>query len=331
MSADTEIVDAAQARTLGPDEYYAKLVERNHGLVPAPVQRRIQGATLLVAGCGSIGGAAVQPLARMGYTRFRFADNGVYELNNLNRQHALLCDLGRNKATVAGRYVRDINPYAEVTVGTDGVTAANAEQLVTGVDVIVDGVDVTTAAGLAAKVALHTAARAQRKPLITGWDMAGTLAVQYLDYRRLRRIFDGELTAADVHRLSVWEAVFRIAPRRHIPAEMYDQLAGSLSEPGYSVPQLVEAATQFGSLAAHLVTKIVADQPVPRTVVVDVRQVSSNRTGRLADQLRRPLAAARFLRSLPPAAAWNGFTPRPLYDTGRRLTRGRPHREGRTG
>ncbi|MFG2049477.1 HesA/MoeB/ThiF family protein [Micromonospora sp. NPDC048935] len=322
MTIVDDVDDPEVARGLDGDDYYARLVERNHGLVDDWLQRRIRATTLLIAGCGSIGGAAVQPLARMGYTRFTLADNGVYELNNLNRQHALVTDLGRNKAEVAARFVADINPHASVTHVTDGVTEANAAELVAGIDVIVDGVDVTTPSGLRAKVALHEAACAARARLITAWDMAGTLAVQHFDYRRVRRIFDGEIAVGDLDRLSVWEAIFRIAPRRHIPPEMYAELAGSLNDPDYHVPQLVEAATQFGSLATHLVTKLVAGEPVPRTVSVDVRQVSRTLPERWAGEARRRVAQLRFVRALPGATAWNGFAPRPLYALGKNLS---PH------
>ncbi|MEU6814628.1 ThiF family adenylyltransferase [Streptomyces sp. NPDC046860] len=315
------------ARELDENTFYACLTQRNRGLVAADLQAEIRTTRLLVAGCGSIGGATIQPLGRMGYQHFVLADVGTYELNNLNRQNATVDDLGRNKAEVAAQALRGINPHTDVTVVPDGVTAANAQTLVAQADVIVDGVDVTTAAGLAAKVRLHQEACRQRKPLVTGWDMAGMLAAQVFDYRVVRRIFDGQLLPGDEQRLGTWEVVFRIAPRAYIPGEMFRELRGGLGRPDYSVPQLAEAATQFGSLSVHMVNVLVAGRTLPRTVAVDVHRISRTRGRRLAGDLARQFERARFLAHLPAAQAWNGFAPKAAYRAARHLSTERPHRK----
>ncbi|MFI0192091.1 ThiF family adenylyltransferase [Streptomyces sp. NPDC017082] len=308
-----------QARQLDEDTFYACLTQRNRGLVPPGLQARIRRTRLLVAGCGSIGGATVQPLGRMGYEHFVLADVGTYELNNLNRQNATVDDLGRNKAEVGARALRGINPNVDAEVAPEGVTKANAEELVGQADVIIDGVDVTTPAGLAAKVRLHQEACRQRKPLVTGWDMAGMLAAQAFDYRDVRQIFDGELIPGDEERLSTWEVIFRIAPRGYIPAEMYRELRSGLRQPDYSVPQLTEAATQFGSLAVHMVNVLVAGRKLPRTVAVDVHHISMTRGRRLVDDLARQVERVRFLAQLPVEHVFNGFAPGPVYRAGYRL------------
>ncbi|MFC7511740.1 HesA/MoeB/ThiF family protein [Streptomyces thermocarboxydus] len=74
------------------------------------MQERLRNATVLVAGCGSTGGAVVEPLARLGTGRFVLAEPGEYELNNLNRQSATHKDIGRNKAEVAAERIRSVNP-----------------------------------------------------------------------------------------------------------------------------------------------------------------------------------------------------------------------------
>ncbi|GHI90653.1 ThiF family adenylyltransferase [Streptomyces olivaceus] len=311
-----------QARELDEDTFYACLTQRNRGLIDPQQQARIAATRLLVAGCGSIGGATVAPLGRMGYRHFTLADVGTYELNNLNRQNATVDDLGRNKAEAGARTLRGVNPHVDVRVVPDGVTAANARELVEAADVVVDGVDVTTGSGLAAKVRLHEEACRQRKPLVTGWDMAGMLAAQVFDYRLVRRVFDGQLVPGDEERLSTWEVVFRIAPRGYIPAEMFRELRQGLSRPDYSVPQLAEAATQFGSLAVHMVNVLVSGRRLPRTVAVDVHHLSMTRRHRLVDDLARQLERARFLAQLPRGHAWRGFAPAPVYRAGRRLSGG---------
>ncbi|MFE6917321.1 ThiF family adenylyltransferase [Streptomyces rubiginosohelvolus] len=314
-----DVETTEQARGLDEEEFYACLTQRNRGLIPDTLQGQIGRTRLLVAGCGSIGGATVQPLGRMGYRRFVLADVGTYELNNLNRQSATVDDLGQNKASVAARLLRGINPHVEAEVVPEGVARANVQELVARADVIIDGVDVTTPSGLAAKICLHQEACRQRKPLVTAWDMAGMLAAQCFDYRLVREIFDGQLVPGDEKRLDTWEVIFRIAPRAYIPGEMFRELRRGLADPDYSVPQLAEAATQFGALAVHMVNLLVEGQDVPRTVAVDVHHVSMSRGRRALDHVDRYLERARFLAHLPREQAWNGFAPAPAYRARRRL------------
>ncbi|MFF4418886.1 HesA/MoeB/ThiF family protein [Streptosporangium sp. NPDC001559] len=293
---DIESVD--EARNLKADDYYRHLIRRNQGLVSSEAQDRIGAALVLVAGCGSVGGAAIQPLARIGFRDFRLADSGNYELNNLNRQAAFIDDLGRNKAEAGADAIRRINPHSGVAVYSEGVTVENARDLVRGVDVIVDGVDVTTRSGLTAKMALHEAALEARKPLITGWDLAGVMCAQYFDYRHVRRIFDGAIETAELPTLAIWEAVFRIAPMRHMPGLMLLELAANITDPDYSVPQLPEAAWQFGSLACHMAVRAVSGRKVPRNVPVDVHRLTSTLPERLWQSAVLPLGYLRLLRTL---------------------------------
>src|SRR6266545_764420 len=124
-----EIETVAAAEALTADEFYAELTRRNRGLISAAQQQALEEGTVLVAGCGSVGGAAVQPLARLGVRRFLVADSGAYDLNNLNRQHAGVADIGRNKAEVAAERILSVNPHAELRVFPEGVTTQNLAEL----------------------------------------------------------------------------------------------------------------------------------------------------------------------------------------------------------
>ncbi len=95
------------------DEFYAQITVRNRGLIDADDQSRLRTANILIAGCGSVGGAAVEPLVRMGAESLTLAEPDGYDLHNINRQSARLQDIGRNKAEVFQEHIRDINPYAD--------------------------------------------------------------------------------------------------------------------------------------------------------------------------------------------------------------------------
>lgn len=280
------------------EEFYAGLTCRNAGVVSDTQQAALSAATVLVAGCGSVGGATAQPLARIGVRRFLVADSGAYELNNLNRQHAEASDIDRNKAEVAAERILAVNPHATVRVFAEGVTAANVHELTSSCDLIVDGVDVTTMSGLRAKYLLHEQAVARRLPLVTGWDMAGRLYSQYFDYRVVRRPFDGALTAADLETLGIWELIFKILPARRIPTDMLTELNRNLLRKDYSVPQVVYAALLFGAVTTHMAARILAGEDVPNEVSLDVHQAARRLPERLAALARRPRESAQLRRVL---------------------------------
>jgi hypothetical protein len=284
--------------SLSEDDYYTELVSRNRGVINDAQQEALRTATVLIAGCGSVGGAAVQPLARMGVRRFLVADSGFYELNNLNRQHATVDDIDRNKAEVAAERILAVNPHAQVKVYPDGVTEDNAAELAAACQVIVDGVDVTTMSGLRAKFALHEAAAARQLPLVTGWDMAGGLYAQYFDYREVTRPFNGAITAPDLDRLSIWELIFRLLPLRRIPTDMLAELNANISRPDYSVPQVVYAAMLFGAVASHMVAKVLAGEKIRNEIRLDIHQAARPTADRLLTVLRWPREAVAFLLAL---------------------------------
>ncbi|GAA2746413.1 ThiF family adenylyltransferase [Kitasatospora cinereorecta] len=285
--------------------FYAELTTRNTGVVSAEDQAVLGRATVLVAGCGSIGGSAIEPLARLGIQHFVLADPGTYELNNLNRQNATYADIDRNKAEVAAERIRAINPHAKVTVFPEGVTAENVKELVTGVQAVVDGVDVTTDSGWRAKLLLHEHVAAERLPLVTGWDMAGAQYVHAYDYRRPRRPLDGAVTPADLDRLGSWELLRRLLPVRFVPVEMVRIARANLRNPDFSFPQLVHAALMFGAISAHAVAQMLCGHPVREHIYVDVHErvrPTSARWAARAAWPREVVTLLRELRTLAPRA-----------------------------
>ena len=77
----------------------------------------IEDATVLVAGLGAVGSAAVEALARTGVGHLVLVDFDVVEPSNINRQlYALESTIGRAKCDVAQERVRDINPGCDVVL-----------------------------------------------------------------------------------------------------------------------------------------------------------------------------------------------------------------------
>lgn len=283
-------------RESGPHRaFYDELVTRNAGVVPEAEQQALREATVLVAGCGSIGGAAVEPLTRLGVQRFVVADPGTYELNNLNRQSAVAADIDQNKAAGAAERIMAINPHARVTVFADGVTSQTVQKLTAPCQLIIDGVDVTTPDGWRAKHLLHRVAVQRRLPLITGWDMAGAQYVRCYDYRRLQVPFAGAITVADIERMDTWDLLRRAVPLRRVPGEMLAEIRANHLRTDYSFPQVAYTATAFGVLSSHMAVRILAGKSVRGEVRMDVHQMARPFPERWLSRLAWPVQLAALV------------------------------------
>ncbi|MBC7292754.1 MAG: ThiF family adenylyltransferase [Thermoleophilia bacterium] len=107
-------------------------------------QRRLLDSYAVVVGCGALGTVIASALVRAGVGRVRVIDRDFIETHNLQRQLLFTeDDIAENlpKAVAAERHLRAANP----TVLVEGVVAdfsrTNAEELVAGANVILDGLD----------------------------------------------------------------------------------------------------------------------------------------------------------------------------------------------
>src|SRR5918992_3243421 len=107
-------------------------------------QRRIRGGRVLVVGCGALGSAQVETLARAGVGRLRVADRDFVEESNLQRQTLFTERDARErtpKAVAARQRVAEINSDVAVEAEVIDVNNSNVERLVDGCDVVLDGTD----------------------------------------------------------------------------------------------------------------------------------------------------------------------------------------------
>jgi hypothetical protein len=225
--------------------------------------------------------------------RFVLCEPGDYELNNLNRQAADIADIGRNKADVQADRARAINPEVEVLVESDGVTQDNVDWLVGTTDVVIDGVDVTEPAGIAAKRALHDEAWRQRRLVISGLDLGGTQVVYAFDYRDGRtRPLNGRLDKAPDD-LDALQFLTRLVSPLDVPRELLAYSEAMIRGQAGSPPQLAPTADQFGVLAAWMVLDFAAGRQVRKRVKVAIPDLVMPRGRRLANETARMVQLAR--------------------------------------
>jgi adenylyltransferase/sulfurtransferase len=107
-------------------------------------QQRLLDAGVAVVGCGALGSFQAAALARAGTGRIRIIDRDYVELSNLQRQWLFdECDAaeGVPKAVAARRQIARINAGVRVEAMVADLTASNADDLLEGVDIVLDGTD----------------------------------------------------------------------------------------------------------------------------------------------------------------------------------------------
>jgi adenylyltransferase/sulfurtransferase len=112
--------------------------------IGAEGQRRIRAASVTVVGCGALGSAQVEMLARAGVGRLRVIDRDFVEESNLQRQTMFTEQDARErlpKAIAARRRVAEINAEVETEAEVADVNNSNVERFIRGADVVLDGTD----------------------------------------------------------------------------------------------------------------------------------------------------------------------------------------------
>jgi molybdopterin/thiamine biosynthesis adenylyltransferase len=105
-------------------------------------QERLRASSAMVVGAGALGSPAATYLAAAGVGRLGIVDHDRVELSNLHRQPLHLTpDTGASKAENAAVKLSFLNPEVVIEPFPARLEEANAEALLAGADVVVDGSD----------------------------------------------------------------------------------------------------------------------------------------------------------------------------------------------
>lgn len=107
-------------------------------------QERIRASRAVVVGCGALGSALGDMLVRAGVGSVTLVDRDYVEISNLQRQTLFEeedATSGLPKAVAAERRLRRVNSEVEVRGVVADLVPENAEALLAGADVVVDGTD----------------------------------------------------------------------------------------------------------------------------------------------------------------------------------------------
>ena len=115
---------------------------RNIGTIGIEGQLRLLKAKVVIVGAGGLGGHIIELLARQGIGYLRIIDGDCFAAHNLNRQLlATEGNLGANKAIAAARRIAEINSDVDGESIPQMLDEENGQQLLLGMDVVVDALD----------------------------------------------------------------------------------------------------------------------------------------------------------------------------------------------
>lgn len=121
-------------------EYYSRQIMM--GEIGAKGQVKLKKSKVCVVGLGGLGSVSSMQLAGMGVGFLRVVDRDVVDVSNLHRQHLYGIDKGgKSKIEAAAERLRSLNPYIVVEPRKCLVNEDNAEEIIQGMDVVVDGLD----------------------------------------------------------------------------------------------------------------------------------------------------------------------------------------------
>ncbi len=166
----------------------------------------LRSAHVLVVGCGGVGGAVLEMLARAGIGRLTLVDADCVQVSNVNRQLiATASTIGRLKVDVWRRRLLDIHPDLQVTTYAEFLEEENTIRLLDAqpVDFVVDAIDTVSP-----KVFLLSQCVARAIPVISSMGSGGKtdpskirLAdISKTEYCPLARIVRSRLAALGIRR-----------------------------------------------------------------------------------------------------------------------------------
>lgn len=101
-------------------------LRRTAALLGEEQAAKVCKASVMIIGCGAVGGYALEMIARLGFGKIRVVDFDVFEESNVNRQILAVSEtIGRKKCDVAKERVLSINPEADAAAIDLKITADN--------------------------------------------------------------------------------------------------------------------------------------------------------------------------------------------------------------
>jgi molybdopterin/thiamine biosynthesis adenylyltransferase len=250
-------------RILGPLDFHRLRLDRNRNKITTDEQSQFRGLRVGIVGL-SVGHTVAHTLALEGLCgELRLADFDELDLSNLNRVPSSVLELGVNKAVVAARRIAELDPYLNVQVFADGVTAETLHSFLDGLDLVVEECD-----SIDTKLLIRHHARARGIPVVMETSDGGVLDVERFDLEPDRPVFHGLLEGidtADVAGMTI-EQKSAIAATLLDPTKLTPRMTASLPQIGRTLstwPQLGGDVALGGAAVTAAVRAFGRGEPLP--------------------------------------------------------------------
>jgi tRNA A37 threonylcarbamoyladenosine dehydratase len=121
---------------------YFEIFQRNIGIFTEAQQNVLKNSTVLIAGTGGVGSPCAEILVRMGIGNLILAEFDTFSISNLNRQiPSTVKNIGKHKAEVLAEHLKEIHPFTDIIVVSEGISSANVDKLVGESDIVISSVD----------------------------------------------------------------------------------------------------------------------------------------------------------------------------------------------
>jgi adenylyltransferase/sulfurtransferase len=105
-------------------------------------QLKLKNSKVCIVGVGGLGSPTALKLAGMGIGYLRIVDRDVISRSDLHRQYLYSANtIGQPKVEVAYQNLRRLNPNIKIDPVPESLNSGNAEELISGMDIVVDGLD----------------------------------------------------------------------------------------------------------------------------------------------------------------------------------------------
>lgn len=278
----------SSVENLTHEQFYELFTKSSLDFVGLELQEKLKDTKFLVAGCGSIGNNIATMAMRSGAENITVADPDKVEEGNLARQEYTIGEVGKNKAMMTALNLRMVNPYISKSIRSipEGITAENVEELVRNADIIFDGIDIRASDMM---YELHKYASIYKKPVIIGYDLAGTAMLAVYRYDKVNmKPLDGEISPETIEQFAMVKQAYRdgrieegqfmdyvnhtlsggIDPLK-VPVEQFEQLINK-REGETRTPQVGTTARVVSALAIETVKAILSDKEVKKVIAVDL-------------------------------------------------------------
>jgi molybdopterin/thiamine biosynthesis adenylyltransferase len=143
---------------------YWEIINRQKEILNKKEQLKLKNSKITVIGCGGIGGAVIEMLARMGVNHLKIVDKDKFDVSNINRQLMSNMDrVGQSKTEVTKEIISSINPFVEIEAFNTELNEGNVDEIIDTSTVVVDALD-----NLKARIITSRSALKQNIPFVHG-------------------------------------------------------------------------------------------------------------------------------------------------------------------